>query len=359
MFRICILMLLLVTPARAGMPAGHDDPAFLAAKQAWLHADPDAEAKLDALAANGHAASVILRFRLVVSADPFNGRKIASYPEPEWAEAVRDSELARLLGVLTWLERLDVEPVDVANGLLAHGEPFAAKQIFKHSRMSSALRQFSSNPQATLDAYEAMQALPAKLIAQTSSPINRLSLLIGMDQLVETDTLVKAWEEFCALMSGGDIDLPPGSAMCAALQNGDAARLEALEQALLRRSEQPGFADPTVQEIAGWLADETELPYRALCQSVCPEQMTACAAFSFTRSLQLGGLDGMGSPVETLIEQQEYLASRRAVKELWDMIADIHSHSTYNEEKTAEFFEGDPQQCFARAFEQGGEPWRQ
>lgn len=359
MLRFVLAVFLMVVPARAEMPAGHDDPRFQAARQAWLDADPDAEAQLDALAADGHEAAVILRFRLLISADPFNGRKIMAYPELEWAEAVRDSELARLLGVLTWTAPLDLEPVDVASGLLAQGEPFAAKQIYKHTRMAAALRQFSANPEAKTEAYEAMHALPAALISRAPTEVNRLALMLGLGPILDPDFMGNVWLEFCGRIASGEVDLPPGSAICTAMEAQDLDRLDQYERALILRQRKGDRGGQAMREIAAWLAEDESLPYRALCNELCPTQMTACTSFAFQKSGQLGGLDGFGSPVEALISQTDYLGSRRAVIELWATIAETYSFTKFDEARLAEFMEGDPEQCFATALEAGVDLWRQ
>jgi hypothetical protein len=358
MIRLLLCFALLAVPARAEMPSGHEDPSFQAAKQAWLDADPSAEAQLDKLAAEEHEAAVILRFRLMMSAGSFSGRKINGYPKLEWADAVSGSELARMLGVLTWSEPLDLAPVDVANGLLELGEPFAAKQIYKKTRMAAALRQFSSNPEARAQDYAEMQELPKALIVQAPSEVNRLALMLGLGPMLDTEFMLSEWEKLCEKIQRGDVDLAPAASICAALEAGDSARLRELETALFRAGKDSVPSDVATREVALWLAEDKGLPFRALCKAVCPQSMGICASFVFQKIHQLGGLDGMGSPVEALISQTEYLASRRAVAELWAQIAEVHSFSTYNEEKRAEFFEGDPEQCFANALEQGGEQWR-
>lgn len=269
LLRMASAVVLLALPALAGTGtpiAGATDPAFLAARAAWLADDEAAAlAALAGLAQSGNAAARLL-LGLIDRFPELQGPWLSRLPRDErlalmrapggmsgrsWLAEAQDVPLAA-----AWQTLLRVEAGPEAGAALAAlGEPRAA-------RLAVAMLAAREHPALRDDWQDWMDPELAFVVwPRASEPLRaRLAAAIGPDH-------------------------PQRGLMGEA---GPAA----------------GWAD--------WLAQSpAAAPFRALCAAECPESQAACRLAAHAALGSQVAAVTLGSPVESLIAQDEFLAAPR------------------------------------------------
>ena len=345
MLRILLILLLLAVPARAEMPADHDDPAFQAAVEAWLDGDDAVSLpELARLARDGSTAAQILLGRIWSDTEHFNpwiaglarherraifqasdrplghgwlaiaeesselARAIRprSYDPAEYASAIRDltelGELRALLPLVLTLQRQNSGDYLVAAAVEGH--------VPRHLRI-----------------YVWQSALNSRLPA-AEAVRDDLVRAIRSDSVEDLDAVYI--QGFTRLEPNGfppDVRARPET-------NAELSRLtrgmwfvfgrQSWMDSLLKSFAGRDF--PPMDDSPDWMVDEmAELPaFRQIaetCRAICTDSTIECfrTAHSF-----IGGLFGqafLGSPVETLIPQERYVSSARARLEVFHLLS--------------------------------------
>lgn len=128
MIRLLLCLILVALPVRAEMPAGHDDPRFTAAVEAWLDADDRAYTTLLDLSDEGNLAAQIFIARV--------GQTHVLWPEdPSWDPDVLLQRAAERSLIARAFLRASAEngpDFDAARELLRLGEPHAVLEMVRH-----------------------------------------------------------------------------------------------------------------------------------------------------------------------------------------------------------------------------------
>ena len=342
--RLVLALVLLALPVRAEMPAGADDPAFADARDRWLAADDSAYDDLHRLAGEGNAAALILYVRIRGRDGRMDKRKKI---DPFWLDFVETSELARAFG-LSWSRLPERSPQEHAAELFRLGE-YRAAAIY----IQDVLRRGENGrpvmfPQDQLDV----------LLSDAFDPMSRFfHHFHPATEKVDQWTKLRRWAELCELADGGQLDLPPLEAMCAASAEQNEAALKAVLSASFTGL---AFDDPDLcgrRMITDWLTSDADLPHGKICRAACPGIADECVWEVFLDNGLIAGLVGTSTPVETLITHTDYMHAHRAVRERWETIVSL-LRLKKERGKTVEEFSA-VQQCLLEAADRGTRPWEQ
>lgn len=269
LLRLAAAMVALALPALAGTGtpiAGAADPAFLAARAAWLADDEAAAlAALAGLAQSGNAAARVL-LGLIDRFPELQGPWLSRLPRAERLALMRApggmsgrswlGETARTPLAAAWLDLMRVEAgPETGAALAAMGEGRAA-------RLALSMLAAREHPAVRDDWQDWMDPELAFVVWPRASDALRARL----------DAAIGPEHPQRALMG----------------EAGPAA----------------GWAD--------WLAESpVAAPFRALCAAECPDSQPACRLAAHAALGSQVAAVTLGSPAESLIAQDEFLASPR------------------------------------------------
>jgi hypothetical protein len=268
------LCAVLATPAtRADPIAGQGDPRFVAALTLWL-ADDEVRSlpALAALAADGNRAAQIL-LGLIDRTPPVQGPWLATRPRAARRALTRDE--GGLSG-RTWL-------ADAAADTSLARLWIARDAVTATPPTALAFAALGENRAARL----ALQAIAARQGDGFAAVADDPRYPPGMRYLV--------WNEWAATPAGR----ARAEAEIARLPPGD-------PQILLHHGR-----EPPPESLAGWLAGAAlAAPLRSTC-AICPAEATQCLLAAYRLGGDYPGLLALGTPSETLVPADVWLASPR------------------------------------------------
>lgn len=303
--------LLFLTPAHAEMPAGADDPAFVKARAAWLAGDDRVHASLYKLAEKGNAAALIL-YRRLLPRNPDVGPAL----DDNWLDYANDSELAKAFNFLRRGNGLSREAHILE--LFRVGEPVYA------SWLAMDMLDFSRGEKPLV----LSNVTGKKLVGKSLPPIIRFMNFFKFQvrEAFDQQLLLEEFAAFCREVISGTVKHPVFMAWCKAGSDYDTAMTIALYSAFLTGDQTQDPEGRGKAFLENWIRTDTSLQYTRLCRAVCPEETVQCGQFLFRHNARLIGLSRFVTPTETLISQQDYLQSPRAVRDVWDrFVADYTS----------------------------------
>ena len=333
MIRFLVLSLLLVVPARAEMPAGHDDPRFQAAVAAWLDADDEVSLPaLAQLAREGNTAAQILLGRIDQDSSTFSPF-LKSMPVKERRALLRApggkfpkswlrtaAESSRLASALQNARFADQDRVSIIE-LISLGEIGLARMVAWRMYNQGLWNELvSAIPERTDDDVLTQTAWAAAFYAEGEAA-----------EALQEEARHAAREMTPLTLYGlraAELE-PEGSA-------------ERRAQIAAFRWAVSGIwpPDPTKPEIPIGvlrLVSEASIsrPLIELCRQRCASSAEACYFLGHFLAGGLMGLERLGSPVETLVSTERYAASPRSIEDLLGLMVTSPS-VTHNRDRIAD-----------------------
>lgn len=343
MIRLVLCFILIFASVQAEMPAGHDDPEFQEAVTQWLDGDNSALHIFHRLAGEGNVAALIMRWRASKWITP-NGPGNIDYI---WLDFAENSPLALAFGI-SWYDLPEVRPDAKITQFMDLGELQTAATYL--SRVIQERREENTPLPVT-------QSVLHRILTSELDLPWRLFLFLLFEKDLSYGKFLAIYSQLCTAAEDTSTRFHPLEALCTAGRTGDAELEQALRAALFSspHKEVPPNGAAVVSD---WLASRPDLPYWRTCKAICSTEVQACTDSVFEMTWRLSGFFDIQSPVETIIPQKTYLASRRAARELWNML--LRQHQLYKEHPSLEKPENWARSpsCLLDAVASEAEPWR-
>lgn len=303
---ILVLSFWVSLPARAEMPAGHVDPAFQAAIEAWLADDQHATCPLYAMieAENDAAAMMYLGLRSTGALQDDNGCSkpgISTYLNSYWREDVEERS-----PVLADWSPWPLEPAAL-HKLIAAGEPRRAVGLVSEWRLRPEV-----DPMPLWNAVSPVSnpGLPGDL--------HHWVLTLFMATASDDDFDIAHWQKWISAACEAEMKSPqpflPLEVFCFPLDQQDA---ELFHHTFFNTGQAP-IPNRHSEMLQKWLkSDWRTAPYRLVCEEVCPTAPNSCLMPLFNFAGGGGSFFAMQTPSERLISQKRYLSSDRAAGAFW------------------------------------------
>ncbi|MEM6622840.1 MAG: hypothetical protein AAF674_11475 [Pseudomonadota bacterium] len=341
MLRLILFVILLSVPVRAEMPAGHDDPRLQAAVEAWLDGDDTALRTFRDMAGEGNVAALILRSR----ARTRHAEQAPSLPPIDyfWLDFAKDSPLALALN-LSWEDLPKRTPEEVVQTFLELGElRLAARRLLHESNVAE--RESKEIPVS--------QGIMQKLLLSELDAVQRLVLTYALFDYLEDRTLEAIILSLCKEAVAAPDHLLPLHELCVRIRYGESEL--PIRNVLIGIQPELDPYGHGQAIVAKWLSARTDLPYARLCARICPRAAEDCASAIFRQTSKAFGVAELGSPIETLLPQEQYIRSRRADLRLW---AKTMRSRQLTLEYQLDSGWGEAPRCVLRALDAGANPWR-
>ncbi|MEM7189318.1 MAG: hypothetical protein AAF439_06880 [Pseudomonadota bacterium] len=306
MIRLTLCFFLIFIPARAEMPIGHNDPEFKDAIAQWLDGNNNALHTFHRLSGNGNVAALIMH-RRVSKWTVTDGPENIDYA---WLDFAENSPLALAFGI-SWHDPPEIPPDEEITRLLDLGELRAAAMSLARYE-----RQHSTNDTRFPITWPVIRRL-------FSSGLDlpwRLFLFSLLEAELTDAQFAEVFLRLCVEAENPSTRFQPLEALCTAVRTGNAELERNIRAALFAVDNR---FDPKLKGagiVSDWLTGSPDLPYRRICEAMCPAEVQACVRSVFERTWRLSAYLDIGSPVETIVPQKVYLASRRASRELWNKL---------------------------------------
>ncbi|MEM1299073.1 MAG: hypothetical protein AAGH68_07305 [Pseudomonadota bacterium] len=319
MIRLLLCLILIALPARAEMPAGHDDPRFQAAVAAWLDADDQASLPaFAALAREGNTAAQILLARIDMQ---------RTHPGP-WLKTLSQEELRTLFRKpngkfpKSWLAVAADKSVLAAAlqdsrfkdrdrrtlaKLIALGETRIAAQL------ASRLMNFAE-----------YDAVIEAIHGRTNDPqLMEIASVAALYSASEQARMLRELKLNATTMGALQL-LLPSMLERLGIAEGEIDQQAMVEIAWAVSGRLPeGHGDRVIRN--AFLESITRIPEGAalarLCKKACQQSFGSCFSMGMFVAGGLSGLDKVGSPVQSLIPQKLYMASARAPEDTLNAMA--------------------------------------
>ncbi|MEM1299078.1 MAG: hypothetical protein AAGH68_07330 [Pseudomonadota bacterium] len=342
MIRLILCLILIALPARAEMPAGHDDPRFRAAVEAWLDGEDQAISTIYDLAGKGNVAALILYSRMTKHARIGEAKRLDYF----WLDFAKDSPLGLAFGISweTLPQRTSVERVET---FLALGE---------HREAANRLRRAASEARSAEHKFAIPGTLIERVLGPQLDPLDRFATMFALWDEIDDSTLANVFLSLCDEANRAPSRHGAILRFCEAVSAGDSETEAAIRAALLNSR---ATADPFGRGrkiVRDWLDDLGSIAHSRLCRRICPDEVGACAIEVWYQTSEIWGFLAIGSPVETLVSQRDYVGSRRSDLELWDFLSARRDGFLQYGMDTGW---AEAPSCLLRAVDSGRNPWRQ
>lgn len=341
MLRFVFAVFLMVVPARAELPAGHDEPAFQVAVEAWLDGDDEAMKTIYKLAGQGNVAALIAHSRF---------RK-------------RSSRLSHPRLDYLWLDFAAKSPLGLAFRISWHDLPArtAAEtvgdfiELGEHREAAEQMRREAVQARSDEREFSVPNEMVEEVFGPQLDPLDRFYTLFVVWDEIPDSTLLDVIVALCDEANRSPSTLGAILRYCEAVSEGDQQTEIAIRSALLLHQPKEDPFDRGTKIVRDWLSMNKDMPHRRLCSLICTDRFGDCAVAVWRQTAQAVGFVSIGSPVETLVSQERYIASRRADLELWHKLSLARAWSLEHRLDTGW---GEAPACVLGALGNGNNPWR-
>ena len=353
---VLVCLIGLAVPVAAEMPAGHDDPRFQVAVEAWLDANDEGSLPVLAmLAREGNTAAQVLLARIRFQTK-HNGPWVESLSFKERRELFREpalpfgrswlfaasetSALARALND----SRADEVSKDTLPALVALGEKRAAFDLALRLVGSGRGAEVLEVLDGLVDDPYLIRAAWVAAIETGLTPKNELPRRRGQPWLGGDDgpnlAILENWE--FSMVSGADLRLVSRRVN----MTGEASQSDFLWVWM------GALFDPEVEPHEAFVQAVAEThearPLATLCKRRCPGSFLRCFRMGHWASGGLYRQGRLGSSVETLVPGETYRASVRAGVDVIDLMRLLGALDRIGKEGSA----ASRDQCLANLIEE-------